>query len=135
MGEVAPSASIPASQDAPARRGASSSAALAGLEAHPHARAVLGPGVPPKGSPSHAYLFHGPPGTGRRAVARAFASNGASAREVMQLVMVTQYFDTLKSIGESDRTNTLFLAHSPGAVKDVSDQIMESMLIATKANS
>src|ERR1700685_1454725 len=42
---------------------------------------------------------------------------GASAREVMQLVMVTQYFDTLKSIGESDRTNTLFLAHSPGAVK------------------
>ena len=33
---------------------------------------------------------------------------GASAKEVMQLVMVTQYFDTLKSIGESDRTNTLF---------------------------
>jgi regulator of protease activity HflC (stomatin/prohibitin superfamily) len=59
---------------------------------------------------------------------------GASAREVMQLVMVTQYFDTLKSIGESDRTNTLFLAHSPGAVKDVSDQILESMLIAGKAN-
>ncbi len=60
--------------------------------------------------------------------------DGASAREVMQLVMVTQYFDTLKSIGESDRTNTLFLAHSPSAVKDVSDQIMESMLIASKAN-
>ena len=38
---------------------------------------------------------------------------GASAKEVMQLVMVTQYFDTLKSIGESDKTNTLFLSHSP----------------------
>jgi regulator of protease activity HflC (stomatin/prohibitin superfamily) len=60
---------------------------------------------------------------------------GASAREVMQLVMVTQYFDTLKSIGESDRTNTLFLAHSPGAVKDVSDQILESMLVAERAKS
>src|ERR1700728_1761027 len=60
---------------------------------------------------------------------------GASAREVMQLVMVTQYFDTLKSIGENDRTNTLFLAHSPGAVKDVSDQILESMLIASKASA
>ena len=59
---------------------------------------------------------------------------GASAREVMQLVKVTQYFDTLKSIGESDRTNTLFLAHSPAAVKDVSDQILESMLVANKAN-
>src|SRR5246500_422011 len=55
---------------------------------------------------------------------------GASAAEVMQLVMVTQYFDTLKSIGENDRTNTFFLAHSPGTVKDVSDQIMESMLVA-----
>jgi regulator of protease activity HflC (stomatin/prohibitin superfamily) len=59
---------------------------------------------------------------------------GASAKEVMQLVMVTQYFDTLKSIGESDRTNTLFLSHSPGAVKDVSDQILQSMLVAERAN-
>src|SRR5579872_781694 len=53
---------------------------------------------------------------------------GASAKEVMQLVMVTQYFDTLKSIGENDRTNTLFLAHSPGTVKEVSDQILDSMM-------
>src|SRR6204780_5770291 len=59
---------------------------------------------------------------------------GASAKEVMQLVMVTQYFDTLKSIGESDKTNTLFLTHSPAAVKEVSDQIMESMLVAERAN-
>jgi hypothetical protein len=60
---------------------------------------------------------------------------GASAKEVMQLVMVTQYFDTLKSIGESDRTNTLFLSHSPMAVKEVSEQILESMLVAGRANS
>jgi regulator of protease activity HflC (stomatin/prohibitin superfamily) len=60
---------------------------------------------------------------------------GASAKEVMQLVMVTQYFDTLKSIGESDRTNTLFLAHSPGAVKDVSELILQSMLGAARANA
>jgi regulator of protease activity HflC (stomatin/prohibitin superfamily) len=61
--------------------------------------------------------------------------DGASAKEVMQLVMVTQYFDTLKSIGESDKTNTLFLSHSPGSVKDVSDQIMQSMLVAERASS
>jgi hypothetical protein len=59
--------------------------------------------------------------------------DGASSRDVMQLVMVTQYFDTLKSIGESDKTNTLFLAHSPGSVKEVSDQIFESMLVAGRA--
>jgi regulator of protease activity HflC (stomatin/prohibitin superfamily) len=60
--------------------------------------------------------------------------DGASSRDVMQLVLVTQYFDTLKSIGESDKTNTLFLAHSPVAVKDVSDQILESMLVAQRSN-
>jgi regulator of protease activity HflC (stomatin/prohibitin superfamily) len=58
---------------------------------------------------------------------------GASTSEVMQLVMVTQYFDTLKSIGETDKTNTLFLSHAPAAVKDISDQVMQSMLIAEKA--
>lgn len=62
------------------------------------------------------------------------AVEGASAMEVMQLVLVTQYFDTLKAIGESDKTNTLFLTHSASAVKDVSSQIMESMLAAQNAN-
>ncbi|HEX7727523.1 MAG TPA: SPFH domain-containing protein [Terracidiphilus sp.] len=59
--------------------------------------------------------------------------DGASAKEVMQLVLVTQYFDTLKSIGESDKTNTLFLTHSPSAVADVSEQILKSVLVASRA--
>ncbi|MGD0736514.1 MAG: SPFH domain-containing protein [Terracidiphilus sp.] len=62
------------------------------------------------------------------------AVEGASSKEVMQLVLVTQYFDTLKSIGENDKTSTLFLSHSPAAVKDVSDQIFQAMLVASKAN-
>src|SRR5580692_5042331 len=48
--------------------------ALPGVEAHAHARAVLLPALAPNGSPSHAYLFHGPAGTGKRTVARAFAA-------------------------------------------------------------
>ena len=59
---------------------------------------------------------------------------GVSAAETMQLVLITQYFDTLKSIGESNKTNTLFLSHSPNAVGDISQQIMQSMLGAAKAN-
>jgi regulator of protease activity HflC (stomatin/prohibitin superfamily) len=55
--------------------------------------------------------------------------------EVMQLVLITQYFDTLKSIGEMDKTNTLFLSHAPGSVKDVSDQLMQSMLVAERAKA
>lgn len=60
---------------------------------------------------------------------------GTSTSDVMQLVLVTQYFDTLKSIGENDKSNTLFLSHSPGAVKDISDQILQSMLVAERAKN
>jgi DNA polymerase-3 subunit delta' len=47
---------------------------LAELEGHPHARAVLAPALAPDGAPSHAYLFHGPGGAGKRAAARALAT-------------------------------------------------------------
>ena len=35
---------------------------------------MLIPALPPDGRPSHAYLFRGPAGTGKRSVARAFAA-------------------------------------------------------------
>jgi DNA polymerase III subunit delta' len=41
------------------------------LDAHPHARAVLGAAL--RDEPAHAYLFHGPAGTGKRDAARTFA--------------------------------------------------------------
>lgn len=47
---------------------------LAGTEQHPHARATLGAALAPNGRPSHAYLFHGPSGSGKRTAARAFAA-------------------------------------------------------------
>jgi DNA polymerase-3 subunit delta' len=48
-------------------------AALPGIESHPHARAVLGAGLGPGGRPSHAYLLHGPAGSGKRQIARSLA--------------------------------------------------------------
>ena len=63
------------------------------------------------------------------------AVQGTSATDVMQLVLITQYFDTLKSIGENEKNSTLFLSHSPGSVKDISDQILESMLVAGRAKA
>ncbi len=63
------------------------------------------------------------------------AVGDATTSEVMQLVLVTQYFDTLKSIGDNDKTNTLILSHSPGSVKDISDQILQSMLVAERAKA
>jgi DNA polymerase-3 subunit delta' len=48
-------------------------AVLDGTEDHPHARMVLGAALR-SGALSHAYLFHGPPGTGKRTAARALAA-------------------------------------------------------------
>jgi DNA polymerase-3 subunit delta' len=42
------------------------------LDAHPHAKAVLGAAL--RDRPAHAYLLHGPAGTGKRTTARAFAA-------------------------------------------------------------
>jgi DNA polymerase III subunit delta' len=62
------------------------------IEAHPHARAVLGSAITPngKGKPSHAYLLHGPAGSGKRAIARAFAgallADGALGEEAKRAV-------------------------------------------------
>jgi DNA polymerase III subunit delta' len=49
-------------------------AQLPGIDAHPHASAVLGPALEGRTRASHAYLFHGPSGTGKRTIARAFAA-------------------------------------------------------------
>jgi len=48
---------------------------------------------------------------------------GASTKDVMDLILVTQYFDTIKDIGAHAGQNTLFLPHSPGTVENVNDQI------------
>jgi len=50
----------------------SAAAPVAGTEDHPQARMVLGTAL--HDGPSHAYLFHGPSGTGKRTAARAFAA-------------------------------------------------------------
>jgi DNA polymerase-3 subunit delta' len=60
---------------------------LAGTEDHPQARMVLSAAL--EAGPSHAYLFHGPAGTGKRTVARAFAAEllaeGAEDPEAVRL--------------------------------------------------
>ena len=52
---------------------------LALLDRHPHASAVLKPALEPGARASHAYLFHGPEGAGKRAAAKAMAAELLSA--------------------------------------------------------
>jgi len=48
------------------------------LDRHPHARAILAPVLSPDAQPSHAYLFYGPGGAGKRSAARALAAEWLS---------------------------------------------------------
>src|SRR5450432_3307183 len=51
------------------------------------------------------------------------AVEGTTPKDVMMLVLVTQYLDTIKEIGASDKTNTLFMSHSPSAIGDLFRQM------------
>jgi regulator of protease activity HflC (stomatin/prohibitin superfamily) len=57
---------------------------------------------------------------------------GASAQDVMNLVLMTQYFDTLKEIGASSPTNTILIPHSPGALADLSAQLRDAMITSNQ---
>lgn len=53
---------------------------------------------------------------------------GASAKEVMDLIMITQYFDTIKNLGNSSKNTTVFIPHGPGHVRDIGDQIRNGLM-------
>ncbi|KAL5725025.1 Hypersensitive-induced response protein-like protein 1 [Ranunculus cassubicifolius] len=53
---------------------------------------------------------------------------GTTAKDVMDMVLVTQYFDTMKDIGASSKSSAVFIPHGPGAVRDVATQIRDGLL-------
>jgi len=52
------------------------------------------------------------------------AVEGSTARDVMSMVLLTQYFDTLRDIGTTGRSNTILLPNQPGVVNDLLTQIV-----------
>lgn len=59
---------------------------------------------------------------------------GATAKDVMTLVLLTQYLDTLKEIGASANTNTLMLSHSPSTMQSLREQITEAISVGDMVN-
>jgi len=57
----------------------------------------------------------------------------STAREIMALVLMTQYYDMLMDVGRNSKNNTILIPHSPGAVEDVRSQVLESFLVADAA--
>ncbi|BAT74571.1 hypothetical protein LR48_Vigan01g102600 [Vigna angularis] len=67
----------------------------------------------------------------------AFSENvpGTSSKDVMDMVLVTQYFDTLKEIGASSKSNSVFVPHGPGAVRDIASQFRDGLLQGSMTRS
>ncbi|AAF03497.1 unknown protein [Arabidopsis thaliana] len=65
-----------------------------------------------------------------------FAGNvpGTSAKDVLDMVMMTQYFDTMRDIGATSKSSAVFIPHGPGAVSDVAAQIRNGLLQANNAS-
>lgn len=58
----------------------------------------------------------------------AKAIPGSSAQDVMSLVLMTQYFDTVKEVGARSNSNAIFIQHSPQALGQMRNDMMEAML-------
>ncbi|KAK3004316.1 hypothetical protein RJ639_018867 [Escallonia herrerae] len=56
---------------------------------------------------------------------------GTSAKDVMDMVLITQYFDTMKEIGATSKSSAVFVPHGPGAVRDIAVQIRDGLLQAS----
>ena len=59
----------------------------------------------------------------------------STAKEVMNLVLITQYFDTLKDVGTSSNSNTIFLNSAPGTIATIEEQMRNAVMtgnLATK---
>ncbi|WIA21075.1 hypothetical protein OEZ85_005395 [Tetradesmus obliquus] len=48
---------------------------------------------------------------------------GVSNKEIMELLLLTQYFDMVKDVGAASKGSTLFMTHSPSAVNKVAAEL------------
>jgi regulator of protease activity HflC (stomatin/prohibitin superfamily) len=60
---------------------------------------------------------------------------GSTPQDVMQLVLMTQYFDTLKDIAANDHSNTILIPHTPNTLTDLFGQIRNAIITGTELTS
>ena len=55
--------------------------------------------------------------------------------EIMQFVLMTQYFDTIKDIGANSKNSSILMPHSPGGMKDFQDQIIKGTYVGSQLDN
>lgn len=58
--------------------------------------------------------------------------DGVKSQDVMNLVMMTQYFDTIKDLGLSGKSSTILIPHSPAGMGDLAEQMRTAMITANE---
>jgi regulator of protease activity HflC (stomatin/prohibitin superfamily) len=59
--------------------------------------------------------------------------SGTTPESIMQLVLMTQHYDTVKEVGASSRANTIFIPYTPGAMQDLGAQMRDALISANAA--
>lgn len=55
--------------------------------------------------------------------------------EIMQFVLMTQYFDTIKDIGANSKNSSILMPHSPGGMKDFQNQIIQGTFVGNELSN
>lgn len=75
--------------------------------------------------------------TGLRESVQAFQSEVTeiNSRDVLSLMLLTQYFDAVKEIGVQGKASTIFIPINPGSVNDLASEIRNGVMQAGAAQS
>jgi regulator of protease activity HflC (stomatin/prohibitin superfamily) len=57
---------------------------------------------------------------------------GTTTQDILSLVLMTQYFDTLRDVGVSSRSNTILIPHGPAVLNDLSESLRTAMITANE---
>jgi regulator of protease activity HflC (stomatin/prohibitin superfamily) len=59
---------------------------------------------------------------------------GVATKDVLQLILMTQYFDMLKEVGATSRNSTILIPHSPGGLTGIVDQLRDALMVGNLAS-
>jgi len=60
------------------------------------------------------------------------AVDGMEPKDVLDLVLITQYFDTLKELGDTSGRQTIFIPHNPASLTQLADEIRKGVVSEQK---
>ena len=61
--------------------------------------------------------------------------DGVSSTDVLNLVLLTQYFDTMKEIGVSAGSKVILMPHSPSGMSDIAEQLRAAIITGNETGT